>query len=140
MYTLDLYINLFYNPLQIRTTSSNFFKHTLHNMDRAAKNKDVQWIIYSAHDTTVANMLAGMNMTNVACIYEAYLNGSNVNKNTCVSQYPGYSSSLIFELWEDNDTSLVTFKVRYLGEYRQIPFCDYKTECLLSRFHQWYDE
>ena len=94
---MDLYINLFYSEKQIRTTSSNFLKHTVHNMNRALHHRDVQWIIYSAHDTTVANILAALNLTNVACIYEAYTKGSQFNnRDTCIPEYPGYSSSLIF--------------------------------------------
>lgn len=87
---------MFYNDQQIRTTSNAFFRKTLHNIDRAISRKDVQWVIYSAHDTTVANMLAALNFTNAACIYEAYLKGDNYNRETCVSDYPGYTANLIF--------------------------------------------
>jgi hypothetical protein len=87
---------LFYNELQIRTTSSGFFEATIANIDRAIKKRDVQWVIYSAHDTTVGNMLAAMNMTNTACIYEAYLKGEDVNNETCIPQYPGFTASIIF--------------------------------------------
>lgn len=73
-------------------------------MKRAIKHKDVQWVVYSAHDTTVANMLAAMNLTNAACIYEAYLKGDNYNEDICISKYPGYTASIIFELWEDDIT------------------------------------
>ena len=45
----------------------------------------IQHLSYGTLTVNDPNMLAGMNMTNVACIYEAYLNGSSVNKDTCVS-------------------------------------------------------
>lgn len=70
-------------------------------------------------------MLAALNLTNVACIYEAYLKGDDFNKDTCVSKYPGYASSLVFEVWEDKLTGVATVKVRYLGKYRKLPFCNY---------------
>lgn len=41
-------------------------------------------------------MLAAMNMSSVDCIYEAYLYGDDVNNETCVSKYPGFTSSIIF--------------------------------------------
>jgi hypothetical protein len=66
---LDIFINLFYTENQIRTTSYGFFKATLGNINRALTIKDVQWVIYSAHDSTVNNILAALNMTNVDCIY-----------------------------------------------------------------------
>lgn len=66
-------------------------------MKKAIKHRDdVQWVVYSAHDTTVGNMLAALNMTNVACIYEAYQKGDNYNDDKCIAKYPGYTASLIF--------------------------------------------
>lgn len=85
-------------------------------------------------------MLTALNLTNVACIYEAYLKGDDFNKDTCVSNYPGYTANLIFEAWEDKDTTLQTVKIRYLGEYRKIPFCNYEYECPLSKMKTWYEE
>ena len=72
---MNLYINLFFTNQQRRVTSSGFFKHTIKNIKHYKKFRDVQWVIYSAHDTTVGNMLAAMNMTNAECVYEAYLKG-----------------------------------------------------------------
>ena len=77
IYTLDLYINLFYTDMQRKTTASGFFKNTIANIKRAKELRDVQWVIYSAHDTTVGNMLAAMNMTNVDCIFEAFVKGDD---------------------------------------------------------------
>jgi len=66
IYTLDLYINLFYTQVQRRSTATGFFNATVNNMKKIIKNIDnPQWIIYSAHDTTVGNMLAALNLTNV---------------------------------------------------------------------------
>ena len=96
IYILGLYINLFYTDIQRRTTASGFFNQTIQNINRAKNLKDVQWVIYSAHDTTVGNMLAAMNMTNVECIFEAFQRGKNYNADTCVSEYPGYTASIIF--------------------------------------------
>ena len=100
-------------------------------MKRAVNLRDVQWVIYSAHDTTVANVLTGMNLTSVACIYEAYLKGDKYNEDKCIPIYPGYTANIIFELWQNDLTKEVVFKVRYLGELRKIPFCNYSMECSL---------
>lgn len=129
MYILDLFINLFYSEKQIKTTSSGFFQATINNIKKAIVDKKTQWVIYSAHDTTVGNMLAALNFTNTACIYEAYLKGDDINKDTCIVNYPGYTASIIFEVYQDTLTNLSTFKIRYLGEYRKIPFCQYQEEC-----------
>ena len=65
-------------------------------MKRAIDYKDVQWIVYSAHDTTIMNILAAMNLTNVACIYEAYLKKDNHNNDKCISKYPGFAANIVF--------------------------------------------
>lgn len=59
----------------------------------------MQWYVYSAHDTTVGNMLAGMNMTNIECIYDAFINNITENTDTCIARYPNFSSNIIFELY-----------------------------------------
>lgn len=94
--------------------------------------------MYSAHDTTVGNMLAALNLTNVECVYEAFIKNSNSNSDTCISLYPAYTSNLIFELWEYKNSSH-TIKIRYNGQVRKIPFCDWQLECPVERFYAWYD-
>lgn len=95
-----MYINLYANPKQIRATATGFFNQTVLNMKSILSNSEaVQWNIYSAHDTTVGNMLAALNLASVDCIYDAFLKNSTANSDTCVSQYPIYTSNLIFELY-----------------------------------------
>lgn len=84
-------------------------------------------------------MLAALNLTNVECIYSAYLEGRTNNSDTCVSQYPKYTSNLIFEVWQYN-TSYNTIKIRYNGQIRQIPFCNWTTECPVESFYAWYEQ
>ena len=84
-------------------------------------------------------MLAAMNMTNTACIYEAFLKGDSYNADTCVSDYPGYTASIIFEVYENQDTTEHTFKIRYRGVHRKIPFCNYAEECPVSTLKKWYN-
>lgn len=92
-----MYMTLYSNAKQIRATATGFFNQTIHNIQNIILNKEaVQWNIYSAHDTTVGNMLAALNLTNVECIYEAFLKNSSVNSDTCISDYPKYTSNLIF--------------------------------------------
>lgn len=55
-----------------------------------------QWIIYSAHDTTIGNMLAAMNMTNVECIYDAFISNQTSDTDTCVVNYPLFTANIIF--------------------------------------------
>ena len=54
-----------------------------------------QLILYSAHDTTVASMLAGLNLTSYGCLKEFYINKVN-NTDTCLVNFPPFASNLIF--------------------------------------------
>ena len=95
--TLEMYITLYSTPKQISATSTGFFNETVHNMRKKIADKDeVSWNIYSAHDTTVGNMLAALNLTNVDCIYEAYLKKTTQDTDTCVTNYPAFTANIIF--------------------------------------------
>lgn len=96
----------------------NHFRRVINNQD------GVQWAFYSAHDTTVGNFLAALNLTNVDCIYDAFVNGIIKNTDTCILEYPTYSSNLIFEIYKYTTKGPI-FKIRYNGEYRKIPFCNW---------------
>lgn len=84
-------------------------------------------------------MLAALNLTNVDCVYEAFLKKSDQNTDTCITQYPGFTANLIFEVWEYN-SSYHTIKIRYNGQIRSIPFCGWKSECPVEIFYAWYDQ
>lgn len=96
MYVFDLYANLFLTDLQINTTVTPFLNHTVNNMRNIMKDPTREkLIIYSAHDTTVGNVLAGLRLTSANCVWDVYKNGRNID---CVSDYPQYTSNVIFEL------------------------------------------
>ena len=140
VYTVQMYISLYSDQKQIRATATGFFNETIHNIKKRIMNKDeVRWNMYSAHDTTVGNMLAALNLTNPECIYNAFLAKNDSNTDTCVTQYPKYTSNLIFEIWEYN-ASYHSFKIRHNGQVRKIPFCNWTTECSVETLYAWYDQ
>jgi hypothetical protein len=68
--TLDMYITLYSNQRQIKATATGFMNETVNNIKKAIQSKDgVQWNIYSAHDTTVGNVLAALNFANYECVF-----------------------------------------------------------------------
>lgn len=96
MYVFDLYANLFLTDLQINTTITPFLNHTINNMRSIMRDSTRErLIIYSAHDTTVGNVLAGLRLASAECVWDVYKNGKNAD---CISDYPQYSSNIIFEL------------------------------------------
>ena len=67
---IEGYAKLFYNEEQLRATATGFFNHTVSNIKAVTRDKTgVQWVFYSAHDTTVMNMLSRMNMASARCVY-----------------------------------------------------------------------
>lgn len=113
----------------------------MHDFKRIEKDTSgVQWVFYSAHDTTIANYLSRLNMTNADCLFENFQKGYYFNNesSTCVLEYPNYASTLIFEVHRyQNGTHVM--RVRYNGLYRPIPFCGYKNECLLEDYYNWFN-
>lgn len=74
---------MFYNEDQLRATATGFFNQTVHNMKKVTNDKSgVQWIFYSAHDTSVMNFISRFGLTSVRCIYENYLNGTYFNNQS----------------------------------------------------------
>ncbi len=65
---VSLFLSLYYQPIQYQTTASGLFHETVNNIKRAIAGTGPKLVLYSAHDTTVALMLATFNLTNVGCI------------------------------------------------------------------------
>ena len=130
-----MYVELYSQPEQIKAVSTLYLQQTLSNLKGKVNNTYTpRIVIYSSHDTTVGMVLAALNMTNIECIADHYLNGVN-NGDTCVSTYPIYTSNVIFELWEKNAHHYI--KVLYNGVARKIPVCNYNYECSLEDFEKW---
>lgn len=61
-------MSLYYQPIQYHVTASGLFENTVNNIKKAINSTGPKLVLYSAHDTTVALMLATFNLTNVECI------------------------------------------------------------------------
>ena len=81
------------------------------------------------------NFLVRLGLTSVNCIYENYLNGTK-SSDYCIIDYPTYTSQLILEVYQES--SINTFKIRYNGNYRRIPFCGYQFECQVEKMYDWF--
>ena len=67
---MDILIKYFYTEEQLATTATGYFNETANNFNQVVKDQTgVQWAIYSAHDTTIANYLARLNLTSPSCIF-----------------------------------------------------------------------
>ena len=70
-------MRLFHTEEQLRPISTPFFNQTITHIKRVTKDQEgVQWVFYSAHDTTIQTILARMGLASVECIYQNYLNGT----------------------------------------------------------------
>lgn len=140
IYMIDLFIKYFYTEQQLATTATGYFNETYNHFKRIqADHSGVQWAFYSAHDTTIGNFIARLNLTNARCVYDNYKKGINKNSQskTCIVEYPAYTSNLIFEVYKNADKT--TFKIRYNGEYRAIPFCNWEMECPVEVYYKWFE-
>ena len=64
-------IDLYYQPKQISATISSFINHTMSNWHKS-NHGGYKMVFYSAHDTTVLNLLVALNLTNIPCINASY--------------------------------------------------------------------
>ena len=103
MVSLETYFTLFYQEKQAAVTSTGYFNETYNHFKRVTKDQSgVQWAFYSAHDSTIVNYLARLNLSNAHCIYENYLKGITKNNQTdsCIVESPKFASNLIFEVYK----------------------------------------
>lgn len=63
-----MYISLFYQPVQYKTTGTALFEAFVGNVKAAVTGMGPRVVLYSAHDTTIGMVLAGFNLTNLECI------------------------------------------------------------------------
>jgi len=142
IFAIEAYTKLFYAEDQLRATATGFFNATVNNFKNIINDKSgAQWVFYSAHDTSVMNFLSRLGLASAECIYENYLNGTIYNSQSefCVVEYPTYTSTLIFEVWEHQDRPH-TFKIRYNGNYRRIPICNWAFECSVDNMYSWFEK
>lgn len=66
---------------------------TVANM-RKAQSGGPKLVLYVAHDSTIALLLAAMKFSSLECVYEKYLGGGNGDH--CYWRYPSFASSLTF--------------------------------------------
>ena len=124
-----MYINLFFTELQINTTVSGFLNSTRLNMVNAMNSAvEERLVIYSAHDTTVGNVLAGFRLVNAQCVLDQYIGKNESKLPYCAYDYPYFASNLILELHRSSNKSYFV-KLRYDGKYLPLLVCGGRTEC-----------
>jgi hypothetical protein len=70
IWAISPYLNSFFTEQQLSATATGYFNETYNHFKRVvADQSGVQWAFYSAHDTTVGNFLARLNLTSPKCIY-----------------------------------------------------------------------
>jgi hypothetical protein len=70
IYAIEGYLKLFYTEDQLRATATGFYNATVNNFKNVIRDKSgVQWVFYSAHDTTVMNFISRLGLTSAECIY-----------------------------------------------------------------------
>lgn len=74
--------------------------------------------MYSAHDTTMSMLYASLNFTSWECQREIFMKGS-YSGGVCINNFPGFASSLIFEVWQTQSNSHY-IKTKVNGTYLQI--------------------
>lgn len=99
----------------LRLMSYNLFQRQFDLLNGKLKGKfNKKFALLSAHDTTLLPMLAGLGVVTPQCLMDNYL--GKTNDTLC--KFPGYSSTILTELYNDTDTPYVKF--RYNGVYLNV--------------------
>jgi len=99
MLLLKYYIGFFYTQTQIKASATGIFNATIQNIKNIKNPRAPQWIYYSAHDLTVMNMFAAMNVSNTNCVYDAYKRNLTTDTDRCIFSFPTFAVNLIFEIY-----------------------------------------
>jgi len=92
-------------------------------------NRNLKYILLSGSDTFLMPILSALGIASHSCLYDNFFNISN--NQYC--QYPDYSASLNFELYQNTTTN--TFYVQIVYNGVPFPYCDSQsTLCEFSTF------
>lgn len=56
------------NELQLKASTSPFFEESLISINKAIKGQGPKWVIYSAHDVTLFQLLTALRLMSVDCM------------------------------------------------------------------------
>ncbi|KAL4454537.1 hypothetical protein ABPG74_021742 [Tetrahymena malaccensis] len=139
LYTIQLHLALFKTKQQKQTSVTPFFNELLayfnNYLNATDSNPYFKWIMLSAHDTTIAMVAQGLNLTSWECMEQVKNQTFPSNPSSpCIYTYPGFASNIIFELYEDANKKPYV-KALYNGTAQ--PLCGTAdTFCYLDQFAQ----
>ena len=113
----------------LRAMSSNLFNLVFRHLDAVVGGDErLKWLMLSAHDTNLINVLPILGLTNSQCLEQRF-RGKPEHDNC--EPYPLFASNLIVELHSINNQYVI--KINYNGEYKtlapgstQISYVDWK--------------
>ncbi|CAM6001540.1 unnamed protein product [Sphagnum balticum] len=104
---------------ELTIANSKLFEEIKSRMEKRISNQpSPRFLLYSAHDITLAGILRAFNFSSWECLYSYYLQNTTSNSPQC-NGIPPYASSIIFELHNINSEQYV--KMIYNGQ--MLNFC-----------------
>ena len=102
-----------------------------------------QYVMLSAHDSTMTPVLQALGQLNQSCYLEA-LNKGNYNYEEECGRFPVFASNLIFELVREKSTLRFGIRARYNRQYlkvcgREVSTVDQFYNCIQSVTDGWWD-
>lgn len=106
LYSFLGYYTHFGTEQQKRILNAPFFNEVADLLENKMNNKTKKkFVLFSAHDMTILQVFAGLNLSSYECIYDVWKNKKINESQTCILDFPSYASNLIFELREDETTN-----------------------------------
>ncbi|EGR34416.1 hypothetical protein IMG5_012480 [Ichthyophthirius multifiliis] len=121
LYNINIQITYFYKEAQRRLTSTKFLQKIKEYMNgKIQGQQSYKWYMISAHDLNILTLLNTFKQTSWECLQKTKENTLKEDV-ICITQYPEYAASYIFELRVDkNDNKKFYVMTKYNGQYIDI--------------------
>ena len=136
LYNLLGYYTHFGTEQQKRILNAPFFNELADLLENKMNNNNTKrkFVLFSAHDMTILQVFAGLNLSSYECIYDVWKNNKNNESQTCILDFPSYASNLLFELRENETTN--KFFIDLLYNEKRIKTYDYMEFIVLLRSYK----
>lgn len=135
LYNFLGYYTHFGTAQQKRLLNAPFFNELADLLENKINNNTKRkFVLFSAHDMTILQVFAGLNLSNYECIYNAWKNNKKNESETCILDFPSYASHLLFELRENEITN--KYYIDLLYNEKIIKTYDYLEFILLMRSYK----
>ncbi len=152
LYSIYWHVNYFEKERNKRFANTLIFDYITTVLNHKITNSSIysktKFIIFGGHDINLIHLMIGLNLTSSECIYENFLNSSDMTQFiNCETFYPSFASNIIIELHKNESKLEYFIQISVNGVYKnlcmkhniQCPYAEFQkrlTEYKLPNFEE----